>query len=222
MTKEVWKMLRRHANKGFSPVNRTAVVVSVGALLVVFISGITLGQTSKGTTGEGKREIVDRVRQYPDSSISFDNYDAVPLLIQEAKVKEIGNAEYHQLTGFTTDSPRYISFPNVTLTNNTDRRVIGFALAVGNKQTRQIDGVKLSKIIIEPHGSYSVKASDFIRPERTVQVTKSGKVTNRLKSGLDSEKMWLRGSASDMVLTIGIVDFENGTRWTMDPSKDPW
>lgn len=215
-------MLRRYTTKSLTVTNRAAVVVSIAALFTVFISGIALGQSSKRTTGEGKREIVERVRQYPDSPISFENYEEMPLLIQEAKVKEIGNAEYYQLTGFTTDSPKYISFPNVTLTNNTDQRVIGFALAVGNKQTRRMDGVKLTRISIEPHGSYSVKAGDFIRPERMVRITKSGKVINRLNPDLDSEKMWLRGSVSDMVLTIGIVDFENGTRWMMDPSKAPW
>ncbi|MEK6410209.1 MAG: hypothetical protein AABN34_25060 [Acidobacteriota bacterium] len=215
-------MLRRYANRRFTLMNRAAVVVSVAALFIVFSSGVTQGQSSKRAIGEGRAEIVEKVSQYPDSSISFENYEEVPLLIQEAKVKEIGNAEYYQLTGFTTDSPAYISFPNVTLINNTDQRVIGLTLAVGNKQTKQIHGVKLSKITIEPRGSYSVKASDFVRPERTVEVTKSGKVTNRLKPGLDSEKLWFRGSASDMVLVVGMVDFENGTRWMMDPSKDPW
>ena len=198
------------------------VVVCVAAVAIVFISSIALGQSSKRAIGEDKAEIVEKVRQYPDISIDFENYEGMPLSIQEAKVKEIGNAEYSQLTGFTTDSPKYISFPNITLTNNTDQRVVGIALAVGNKQTRKIDGVKLTNISIEPHGSYSVKASDFIRPERIVQVAKSGKVTKRLKAGLDSEKMWLRGSANDMVLILGIVEFENGNRWTMGPGKDPW
>lgn len=214
-------MIRGYANKRFTLMNRAAVVASIAALVVV-ISGIALGQSSKRAIGEGKGEIVAKVRQYPDSSISFENYEGVPLSIQEAKVKEIGNAEYYQLTGFTTDSPKYISFPNVTLINNTDQRVIGLTLAVGNKQTKQIHGVQLSKITIEPRGSYSVKASDFIRPERRVHVTKSGEVTTSLKPGLDSEKMWFRGSACDMVLVVGMVDFENGNRWIMDSSKDPW
>ena len=213
-------MRKGYKDRKFSLNN--AVVVCVAALAIVFVSGIALGQSSKRVIGEDKAKIVEKVRQYPNISINFENYEGVPLSIQRAEVKEIGNAEYSQLTGFTTDSPRYISFPNVTLTNNTDQRVVGIALAVGNKQTRKIDGVKLTNISIDPHGSYSVKASDFIRSERIVQVAKSGEVTRRLKPGLDSEKMWLRGSANDMVLIIGIVEFENGNRWTMDPGKDPW
>lgn len=214
-------MLRTFASVSLK--NRAAVVVSMAVLFFALIGGIVLGQSSKKTdVDEGRREIVEKIRQYPESQISFENYEGLPLLIQEAKVREIGNSEYPQLTGRSTESPGYVSFPNVTLTNNTNQRVIGFALAIGNRQTREMDGVKLSKISIEPHGSYSVKASDFIRPERMVHVAKSGKVSNRLSGDLDSEKMWLQGRVSDMVLTIGIVEFEDGTIWKMDASKDPW
>ena len=201
--------------------NRVVIAISIAALVAVSTSAAR-GQSSRPVAEEGKKEIVERVKQYPDIPIGFENYEGVPLSIREAKVKEIGNAEYYQLTGFTTDSPKYVSFPNVTLINNTDQRVIGLTLAVGNKETRRIHGVKLSKITIEPHGSYSVEASDFVRPERTVQVAKSGKVTKRLKPGLDSEKIWFRGNVGDMVLVVGMVDFENGSRWIMDSSKDPW
>lgn len=192
------------------------------AFVFVGISGSALGQSSKHISGSPKSEIIERVRKYPDTSIGFENYEGVPLSIQEANVKEIGNIEYNQLTGLTTDLPRYVSFPNVTLTNNTDQRIIGLMLAIGNRQTKRIHGVKLSNIIIEPHGTFSVKASDFVRPERTVHITKAGKVMNRLKPGLDSEKMWFQGSASDVVIVVGMVDYENGIRWIIDRSKDPW
>jgi hypothetical protein len=215
-------MMRRDENKKSTLMNRAVVASSIVALVIVFISGLAFGQSSKQTISKGNKEAVEKVRGYPDSFISFENYEEVPLLIQEAKAKEIGKAEYYQLTGLTTDSARYTSFPNLTLMNNTDQRVIGVTLAIANRQTRQIDGVKLTKISIEPHGSFSVKAVDFIRPERMVRVTESGKVINRLKPDLDSEKMWLRGKASDMVLIVGMVEFENGNIWMMDPSRDPW
>ncbi|HJP95844.1 MAG TPA: hypothetical protein VJ843_00575 [Candidatus Saccharimonadales bacterium] len=204
--------------------NLVAVISATAALAFVFvgISGSALGQASKHSSGSQKSEIIERVRKYPDTSIGFENYEGVPLSIQEANVKEIGNVEYNQLTGLTTDLPKYVSFPNVTLTNNTDQRIIGLTLAVGNRQTKRIHGVKLSNIIIEPHGTISVKTSDFVRPERTVHITKAGKVTDRLEPDLDSEKMWFQGSASDVVIVVGMVDYENGTRWIIDSSKDPW
>jgi hypothetical protein len=215
-------MMRRDENKRSTLMNRAAVSSFVIALVIVFISSLALGQSSTRASSKGKREIVEKVRGYPDSFISFENYEEVPLLIQEAKAKEIGKAEYYQLTGLTTDSTRYTSFPNLTLINNTNQRVIGVTLAIANRQTRQIDGVKLTKISVEPHGSFSVKAGDFIRPERTVRVTESGRAFNRLKPDLDSEKMWLRGRASDMVLIVGMVEYESGNIWMMDPSRDPW
>jgi hypothetical protein len=217
-------MRKANENRPFIPTSRAAVMATITALALVFvtISGIALGQSSKRSYGSGKSEMVERVKLYPDTSISFVNYEDVPLSIQEAKVKEIGNTEYYQLTGLTTDSSKYISFPNVTLVNNTDQRVIGLTLAVGNKQTKRIHGVKLSNIIIEPHGSYAVKASDFVRPERIVQISQSGKVTNRLRPDLDSEKVWFQGSAGDIVIVVGMVDFENGNRWITDSSKDLW
>jgi hypothetical protein len=192
--------------------------IAMLALAFVAIQATAPGQSSQ----RGKNEAVQRVKQYPDTPIGFENYEGVPLAIQEAKVKEIGNAEYYQLTHVTTDSPKYVSFPNVTLVNNTDQRVTSLTLVVGNKQTKRIHGVKLNHIIIEPHGSFSVKASDFVRAERTVHITQEGKAKNSLKPGLDSEKMWFQGGAEDVILVVGMVDFENGNRWMIDKSKDPW
>jgi hypothetical protein len=215
-------MMRRDENKKSTLMNRAAVASSIVALVILFISGLVFGQSSKRVIGKGNKGFVEKVREYPDSFISFENYEEVPLLIQEAKAKEIGKDEYYQLTGLTTDSTRYTSFPNLMLMNNTNQRIIGVTLAIANRQTRQIDGVKLTKISIDPYGSFSIEAGDFIRPERIVRVTESGKVINRLKPDLDSEKMWLRGKASDLVVIVGMVEFENGNIWMMDPSKDPW
>lgn len=217
-------MIKRDKRKASFTTSLVAVLSATAALVVIFVGirGSALGQSSKHISGNQKSEIIERVRKYPDISIGFENYEGVPLSIQEANVKEIGNVEYDQLTGLTTDLLKYVSFPNVTLTNNTDQRIIGLTLAIGNRQTKRIHGVKLSNIIIEPHGTFSVKASDFVRPERTVHITKAGKVTDRLKPDLDSEKMWFQGSASEVVIAVGMVDYENGTRWMIDSSKDPW
>ena len=163
------------AEKRRNPFLRSLVAVmrpiSIMALAFVAVQATVLGQSSQ----QGKSEAVQRVKQYPDTPIGFENYEGVPLAIREARVKEIGNAEYYQLTRFTTDSPKYLSFPNVTLVNNTDQRITSLTLVVGNKQTKRIHGVKLNHIVIEPHGSFSVNASDFVRAERTVHVTAGGK-----------------------------------------------
>ena len=124
------------------------------------------------------------------------------------------------MLGDTSDSPRYTTFPEVKLTNNTNERVIGLVLMVGNKQTRQIHGVSLNKINIEPYGSYSVVSTDWVRPEKKVHVSASGKVVEQLKPDLDSQKMWFAAAVSDLVLRVGAVQFENGNRWELDPRMD--
>lgn len=207
-------------NSEFATSSYAAVVASIAALLTILISSTGLAQSSKLITDEGKRDIVEKVRQYPDSSIEFENFDGVPLLIQAAHVKEIGSAEYYQLTGLTTMSYKCASFPNVTLTNSTSHRVTGLVLVVGNKQTKRMRVMSYTKINIEPHESYSVAASDWLRPETKVKITRGGKVVKQAKPDLDSEKMWLQASAGDLLLRIAEVTFENGNTWTMDPSMD--
>jgi len=200
--------------------SRVAVAVSIAALLGFSVDYKAMGQSSKLTIDEGKRDIVQRVRQYPDSDINFENFDAVPMLIQGAKVKEIGNVEYHQLTGLSADSPKYTTFPNVNLTNRTDQRVTGLVLMIGNRQTKRIHGVTLRKLSIEPNESYSVVASDWVRPEKKIHITAAGKILKQLKPDLDSEKVWWSGPVGDLVLRVAAVSFENGSRWVMDSTMD--
>jgi hypothetical protein len=208
-----------------------AMHAAVGACLAVaiifFVSKSSTAQNSEGAQSSkaierAKRETTDRVKQYPDLSIEFANFEAVPLAIQSANSKEIGNAEYHALVGFTTDSPRYTTFPKVMLTNNTDQRVTGLVLMYGNKETKKIRGVSFTKLSIDPHGTLAVEPSDWVLPERTVRIAEDGKVTKRLKPDLDSEKVWSRGSARDMVLIIGAVVFEDGKRWEMSNDMYRW
>lgn len=167
-----------------------------------------------------KKETAKRVKQSPGLPIEFTNFEAIPLSIQTANSKEIGNAEYLALVGFTTDSPRYTTFPKVMLTNKTDQRITGLVLMYGNKQTRKIRGVSFTKLSIEPHGTFIVEPSDWVLPERTVRISDDGKATERLRPGLDSEKMWSRGPAREMLVRIASVVFEGGKRWEMSSDMD--
>jgi hypothetical protein len=220
-------MSRRNENKKFTLIRYRAVIVFMTILVAFLVSigdkggrSIASGQSLKAASEKEKKRFIESVRRYPDSFIDLQNFDDVPLYLQKAKVKEIGYTDYVQLTGFNSDSTRYTTFPEVTLTNNTDQRVIGLVLMVGNKQSRKIHGVSLNKISIEPHGSYTVVSTDWVRPERKIQVTASGKVNEQFKPDLDSEKMWFAGAVSDRVLRISAVQFESGNRWQMDPSMD--
>jgi hypothetical protein len=208
-----------------------AMHATIGACLaaatILFVSVSGTAQDSEGTQPSkaierAKKETADRVRQYPDVPVEFANFEAVPLTIQSANTKEIGNAEHLALVGFTTDSPRYTTFPRVMLTNKTDQRITGLVLVFGNRQTRKSRGISFTKLSIDPHGTLAVEPSDWVLPERTVRIAEDGKVTKRLKPDLDSDKVWLHGSARDMVLVIGAVVFEDGKRWEMSSDMDPW
>jgi hypothetical protein len=220
-------MSRRNENMKLALMSYRAVIVFMTILVTFFVSigdntgrSIASGQSLKAASDKEKKRFIESVRRYPDSAIDLQNFDGVPLYLQKAKVKEIGYAEYAQLTGFNSDSTRYTTFPEVTLTNNTDQRIIGLVLMVGNKQSRKIHGVSLNKIGIEPHGSYTVVSTDWVRPERKIHVTASGKVIEQFKPDLDSEKMWFAAAVSDLVLRISAVQFESGNRWQMDPGMD--
>ncbi len=207
-------------------------VCVVGLLLGLVIPIQAAGQTAAGertsdnATKQQKKETLKKVKRSPDIPISFENSERVPLTINDATVKEISNAEFQQLVGFTTDSDRYSLFPKVTVKNNTGQRVTGFAVMVGDRQTRRIHSVKFHGITIEPNGSFIVNPSDWVKREKKVRVTDEGQVILN-KAGqpsidLDSEKIWMRARAKDLVLIVGLVDFENGTRWMVERNNVPW
>jgi hypothetical protein len=183
-------------------------------------------RTSDKTAKQQKKEILKKIKRSPDIPISFENSEGAPLTVTEATVKQISNAEFQQLVGFTTDSDRYSLFPKVTVKNNTGQRVTGFVVMVGDRQTRRIHGVKFHGITIEPNGSFIVNPSDWVRREKKVRVTDEGQVilneAGQPSIDLDSEKIWMRARARDLVLIVGLVDFENGTRWMVDRNNVPW
>ena len=205
--------------------------LTVGVCLTVLIvlsaqskgsaQDITVGRSTKAAD-QTKKQIHKKVKGYPNIPVSFENFDEVPVFIHEANVKEITNTEYYQLTGFAKGSSKYTTFPNATLTNNTDQRITGLTLMVGNKQTRQIHGVRFYSISIEPHSNFSVKPSDWVRSEKTVRVSDSGRITKHLKPTLDSEKMWFAASVTDLVLRVGAVEFEGGQKWMIDQRTGAW
>jgi len=196
--------------------------LAVAMLLSVAVSGAA--QDSEGSQSlraeRLKKETAKRVKQYPGLPVEFTNFEAVPLSIQSANAKEIGNAEFLALVGSAGDSPRYTTFPKLMLTNKTDQRITGLVLMYGNKLTKKIRGVSFTKLSIVPHGTFVVESSDWVLPERTMRIADDGKVTDRLRPGLDSEKIWSRGAAPEMLVRIASVVFEDGKRWEMTGDMD--
>jgi hypothetical protein len=206
---------------------RLGLGMCLAALIILPMSDLSTAQEIAGgraakAPSQTKKQVIQKVKAAPSLPTSFENFDGVPLLINEASVKEITDADYYHLTGLSKGAARYTTFPSVTLTNNTGQRITGLVLMVGDRQTRRIHGVKLYSISIDPHGSFSVKPEDWVRPEKMVRVSASGKITESSKPGLDSEKMWFPAGVADLILRVGQVEFEDGQRWVIDPRTGSW
>lgn len=193
-----------------------SIMVGIGFALTFCLAGAGLSQTS-----------VEKVLASPDVPIRFENPAGAPLVIQSAYSKVITSAEYKQLTRDhgTSAFSQYATFPTVTLINNTDQRVTSFALLLRNKQQpERRNFVKLSKISIEPYSDYILAASEWVLPDKQVQVTASGEVIKMVAGGetrqptpdLGSQKMWLPADASDLVVKVAMVEFKDGSVWDME------
>lgn len=198
----------------------TMVVILIFYIFAIGAARQDVQRSSKLLAADGEKEIVKRVKQYPDAPISLQNREECPILIQEANVKEITSDEYYQLTRMKTDSNVYVSFPKVKLINKTGKRLTGFALFLNNSRTGRTNFLKRSRTTVEPNGDYSVVFNEWVVPEKLTQVTDNGKTVNiKQRLNLDSEKMWLEGSARDFVLEVVEVTLEDGSKWsTKSPS----
>ncbi|HXU35723.1 MAG TPA: hypothetical protein VN937_05125 [Blastocatellia bacterium] len=204
-----------------------SVVTSTAIVTILIFSVFAIGaarqdvqRSSKLVPADGEKEIVKRVKQYPDAPISLQNRERCPILIQEANVKEITSDEYYQLTRMKTDSNLYVSFPKVKLINKTDMRLTGFALFLTNSRTGRTNFLKRSRITVEPNSDYSVVFNEWVVPEKLTQVTENGKTVNiKQRLNLDSEKMWLEGTARDLVLEIVEVTLEDGSTWSRNSAS---
>ena len=213
-------MLKTNENRTFNLTKRAASSTALAGLIIfTILAGGAVGQdierSSKTTISDEEKEVIKKVARYPDSVISLQNREECPIFIQKASVKEIANDDYYQLTGMRTDSSRYVGFPKVKLINKTDNSLTGFALFLTNSRTGRINFLKVSSTSVEAKGDYSVVPNEWVVPDKLVQVTSDGKTVNiKKRLNLDSEKMWLEGTAGDLVLEVVEVEFKDGSKWS--------
>lgn len=171
----------------------TVVKLFAGAYLALYMSGVGISQTN-----------VEEVLRSPDVPIRFENPAGAPLLIQNAHVKVITNAAYHQLVGLNRNigansSSHYTTYPTVTVVNNTNRRVTGFMLGFGRPGEQESRFVRLSGVIIEPYQAYELERIHW-RPAKT-------------PPDLHSPDMWVSGDARNLAVIVARVAFDDGTTW---------
>lgn len=175
-------------------INKEAVSQSVG------------NQSLKTNDNQEKAGIIEKIKRYPSIRNNFENAYNTPLLILNSSSKEISKDEYRDLVGLTATSNTLVSFPDVTLVNNSDKPINSFILLLTNKQSKAMPFLKASGVNIQPHNSYFVNASRWLRGDKR---------SNR-PPDLDSEKMWLLGSASDLTVRVAQVIFSDNSKWVME------
>jgi hypothetical protein len=191
------------------------------AFLVSFIvaaltGSVTLNaQTVASSNERQKRKILKKLKASEAVQIYADNSQGSSLYIQEASVKEIAGDDFAILAGEPPRHFRQATFPEVTLFNSSAKTIKSFAIVVKSAADRPQSGHVLLKnsLSIPPNSAYAVASSEWIKAER-VSIQEGNKFENRLRQpGLDSAKAWIPGAASDLKVTVGLVEFEDGTRW---------
>jgi hypothetical protein len=169
----------------------------------IIVVGLMLAVTSWFSEAGFSQTTLEKVLKSPDGSIHFENPPDAPLIIEQANTKVITRAMYGQLVGFDGDqaansSGHYTTYPTVTVYNNTNQVVTSFTVFLerpGSKRTF----VKMGGIRLEPNQTYTLER-DYWRPAHT-------------SPDMHKSYMWLPGDGSDLKLILGIVEFEDRSRW---------
>jgi len=200
---------------------RTSLILLLAA---AFLSGsvILQAQTIPSSNEHQKGRVLKRLAASEGVQIYADNSKGSPLYVQEATVKEISGDDFTILTGEAHKHFKQATFPEVTLSNGTAKTIKSFAIAVGSAADKPRSGYILLKnnVSIPPSSTYKLTSGEWPKAER-VSVEQAGRFVNVLrKPGLDSAKAWIPGSASDLRVTIALVEFEDGTRWMISSDSD--
>jgi hypothetical protein len=193
----------------------------VSLMAVAFVGGVvTLNAQSDAALNERqKRKLMKRIKASQPIQIDSDNSLGSPLYIQEASVKEISGEDFITLAGEAPRHLRQSTFPEVSLWNGSEKTITSFAILIqsATDKPNSWHGLLKSKLSILPNSTYKIISSEWPRAEK-VFIEKEGKFVSSLQQpGIDSAKSWIPGAASDLKVVVGMVEFDDGTKW-MVPS----
>jgi hypothetical protein len=172
-------------------------------------------QSSPSPTERQKSKIIKKIQALNPVQVYSDNSQGAVLFIQDARVKEISGDDFTILAGETAKHFRLSSFPEVTLVNTSGKTIKSFGIAVQSAADKPKSGYILlkSNLSIHSNSTYKVNSTEWPKAEM-VSAQKGGKFVSGLRQpGMDSPKSWIPGAAPDLKVTIGFVEFEDGTRW---------
>jgi len=196
----------------------------ISIALIIILGGLAvLYTTTSANDGGRKKSLIERVKTLTPFQIRTENLKDSGLRIEEANVREISCEDFAALVGQSTDQYRYSSLPDVNLLNTSSKTIISFALML-HSSVDKANGARIlikKNLSIPPLSTFNLSSVEWHRTER-VAIEKDGKFEYALKRlGLDSATSWLPGEASDLKINVGMVEFNDGTRW-MIPSDARW
>jgi hypothetical protein len=207
--------------------NLGATPIAITALLFVLIA-VVAGTGGAARISQKDQGILEKVKHSTDLSVEIDRTDISPLTISEATAKEITDSDYSELTGEKALSLQNTTFPNLKLTNGTSQKITEFALLCKNNNTGRIYFLKIGKITIAPLETYYVYSRDWLTPTNQIKADSEGKISKERSNidvdpaDLNTPEIWVPGRASDLIVKLGMVKYENGDTWMMDRAKSKW
>lgn len=193
-------------------------VVTVCCMLLL-LSAIAFGLKTRAFTqarqdferGSALRQVNDS----PDQLLKVVGNDDCPLRIVAAKVKEVPGALFTRLTGKTTGLVTVSSAPEVTLQNTSGQTITKFVLIVRDPKSRKTRGVIQHDISVRPGDTYVINRELFVTPDKVMTASEEGQAKRMLLNpGIKSEKGWIEfASRPDLFVTVGLIDFEDGSSW---------
>lgn len=201
---------------------KKTLIVSLVALASLSLLMAANAQKGANSGERRKKEMINRIKASNAVQIFSDNSLGSPVYIQEAVVKEITGDDFTMLTGEASSQFAHSTFPDVNLVNNTSQTLKSFAIVVKtDNKPRDGWGVLKENLSIPPGDIYKIDSSEWPKAER-LSIQKGGQFTSVLrKPGLDSAKAWIPGAASDLKVTVGFAEFEDGSQW-MIPKDLNW
>jgi hypothetical protein len=190
--------------------------IAVFTLLVMASTGVIAAQPKKDK--KGVDQIVADVLRAPRSSNEINSPADSPVTILDSNSTEISRSTLRKLTGTETSAAKAVSYPQVTLLNNSDRAVKEVLLLLTNKATGTRTRLKVGGINIAPHETYVVEREKWMVPALIgVKSPKAGEQprTLSMKDVLryDSNRAWMLGGAADLSVMVALVEQDNGKRW---------
>lgn len=205
-----------------TPKSKSSSRVMSGISAALFVIGITavsiaVANNRISSYGQSNQQLIDSVQNSSDIALLIDGSEVPPVGIQSANSKEIAGDVYQQLTGLSANSSKYITLPSVTATNNSNKTITAVVIALEDNRSSEHEGLLLNDLSIAPGGSLSVSSLDWARPRKkmlTKYVTQGSDVqVDTSTPTITSQEMWVAGGIQNFSITIGMVQFSDGTQW---------